>query len=267
METFVLGMSEKAFEAITSNQATRKGGVVYWNHGGILEHLIDADIQKGSEQVRALCGSSVVPFAVLGVSMLAINVRLEKIEVALRQMQSAIDKIMARTELSNLQATGHLIGRLRGTLYACHLDLQVSRMVSLAGYRKDLLEAYYSLREVANGIAGNPELLRQFVDVFHQYSQYMFLAGIAARDVTYRLGEEGAAKNLSYNIAAHSIALDGSLRSTLIQPSALFWRENNHITVALETRESAARLNSHAESLRWMSKKDIHTLVSSQIDT
>ena len=264
METFFLGMSETAFGAIQNGEATRRGGVVYWNTGGILEHLTDADIQNGSDEVKELCGTNVVPFAVLGVSMLAINNRLEKIEATLRQMQLVINKILARAELSNLQATGNLIGHLRGTLHACHLDIQEGRRERLVEYRRSLLESYYIFKEIVDGIAGNPELVRESIEIFNKYSQFMFLAGVAARDVTYRMGKKNSARDLADEFAEHAIGLERSLRMTLSQPSALFWRNDQHISVALEIRESTARLSSQAESLRLLSNKEVRILIAKQ---
>lgn len=261
VETLTLGIPEKAAAMLRAGTAYRDGGIVReFESGRIVAFLQDADAPA-----KELACANVVPLAVMGISMMAVNHRLKRIEAELRSVRNLLEDVAAGVTFANAKLDGQMFGRLLGALHSCHLDISAGNMQKLADYRHTFLEAYHQFRSVVEEVLGNPELLRRFEPVLRRYMQAMFLAGIAARDVSYRLNDVQGAQQLATEIAQQASALAEAAQKKLSAPSALFWRNDEHITLALDVRESAARLRSHEEALRVLPSSEIRRIAARQL--
>lgn len=261
VETLTLGIPEKAAAMLQAGTAYRDGGIVReFESGRIVAFLQDADAPA-----RELASANVVPLAVLGISMMAVNHRLKRIEAELRSVRNLLQDVAAGVTFANAKLDGQMFGRLLGALHSCHLDIAAGNEQKLADYRHTFLEAYHLFRSVVEEVLGNAELLRRFEPVLRRYMQAMFLAGIAARDVSYRLDDAQGAQQLALEIAREASALAETAQKRLSAPSALFWRNNEHVTLALDIRESAARLRSHEEALRVLPSSEIGKIAARQL--
>jgi hypothetical protein len=262
IETLTLGIPEKAAEMLQAGTAYRDGGIVRdLESGRIVAFLQDADAPA-----RSLASVNVVPLAVMGISMMAVAQRLRKIEAELRSLQSRIEEVEAELTLVQVKLDAELFGKLLSAIQSCHFDISASHFQKLADYRHVFLETYHRFRlVVADGI-NNPELLRRFAPVLRRNVQGMFLAGIAARDVSYRLDDAQGALQLSADISREASVLAEIAQQKLSAPSAVFWRNDEHVAFALEVRESAARLRSHELALRVLPSSEVEKIAARQLE-
>jgi hypothetical protein len=239
-------------------------------HGGVVRdsgtHRIVAHLRDADASSADLVAANVVPLAILGISAMAQNHRLKKIDAEIRKLSALMEDVAASAKLANVKLDGQLMGRLLGALHACHLELASGDTQRFAEYRQVFLEAYYQFRLTVDAIVRDPDLLRRHDACLRNYAQAMFLAGVAARDTSYRMTDHAGALHIADEVAKHSVALAAHARDRITAPSALFWRNDAHVELVLEVRESAARLTSHEETLRVLPRAAIDELGSRQLD-
>lgn len=263
VETLTLGIPEQAEAMLNAGTAYRDGGIVREiGSGRIVAFLHDAD-----NTAQGLLGANVVPLAVLGISMLAINRRLEKIEAELRDIKNMVEELILAVQLTNIKLDSQMIGKLRGAMHACHLDIKSGQMHRMSEYRQVFLEAHHQFYGLIRGIVRNHELLRRLEPVLKQYIRAMLLAGIAARDVSFQMDDEAGAIDVAKTISSHSQEIADGIGNCLKAPSSLFWQTEAHIDLALEVRESAARIKSHEEELIMLPRQELLRHLPRQLAT
>ncbi|WP_153145310.1 hypothetical protein [Dechloromonas sp. H13] len=266
-ESYLLTMTEEARKLIEAGEAHRLGGVVYSNAGRIIEHLHDVDIAQNSEiAINGLVGAAAVPIAVFGASLIAINHRLAKIEEKIQQLQDQIKEVLTELHLLNFKADAQLIGKLNGTIHACQVDLSEQRNDRLPVYRQAFIEAYNVMKSFVFAMARKADEFRTHEQVFVEYSRAMFLAGLAARDVSYRMGEEASAIEFSERLSRDAQELKSLVYGIVDTVPALLWRRDEHVDVAIEIRESQERLQSHVDMLKALPGDELQGLLTRQVN-
>jgi hypothetical protein len=259
-EELHLGYSQETRRKILSGEAYRSGGIVRETKSGkVVAILKDAD--RASERLQR---DNAVPLAVLNVSMASIQSRLEHIQAELRALRKAAERIESKVDFANLKMDGQLLGKLSGTLHACHLDIRGGHPERTVFHRAALIECYEQISYIVREAVFDSRLLRHHAPLVERYFQAACLAGVAARDLCYRLNDTEGAAHLAARVSSDALSLFSQLRSTLTAPSALFWREPAHVTLALTAKESHARLASHQEMLRFLPAEILHALISDQ---
>ncbi len=261
-ETLTLGIPEKALAMIRDGTAYRDGGIVRETDS----RQIVAFLQDADSSVSEFAKASVVPLAIMGISIMAVNHRLKLIETELRSLEDALNNIDAKIDFANVKLDGQMIGSLLGSIHACHLDISAGITHKCADYRHVFLEYCYQFRSMVEGGLNEPELFRQFEPMLQRYAQAMFLAGIAARDVSYYLNDEKGALQLATELSHQSLSLAELAHKKIKAPSALFWIEKCHMDFVSDIKESAARLKSHEEALQLLPKSEIKKLIARQLD-
>lgn len=243
-DTFTVGMSERGEALLRSGQAVRDGGVLRGKGGEIIEFLHDADGLRLPELAKSL-----VPVAVQGVAMIALDRRLQRIERELRVLCGAVAEVADGVERANVKLDSVMFGQLVGTLQACELDLAEGRVGRLAVYRHHFLMAHRSLGRVAEELCA-PARFRSRPSEVAWYIQAWAIPGIAARDVCLRLDEPDSAMVLTEQLRRDAERMSGAIDATLMDMSALCWFAPKHLACQSVASEVKARLRGHAELLR-----------------
>jgi len=260
-ETLHLGTTQYATELLEKGLAQREGGIVRnCETGRIIAFLQDVDgpLVESAQPIA-------VPLAVLGISMTAVGKRLQAIEQELQQLRAQVEDLAASTELANIKLDGMLLGKLIGDLYACDLDLAAGNRSRCSEYRQVFIQAYYQCKFVATQALESPEVLRRSGPVVHQYLQAMFLAGVAARDLSYRMNDKPGALKVANTLTEDARGIADKTRSKILARSALFWRNRQHLQLVQAADESSARLKSHQESLRELPSTELDKLIARQL--
>jgi hypothetical protein len=244
----ILGLPDNVLRGLDAGAFVRDGGVVREAaNGRIVALLRDADV--ADSPLRALLESNVVPLALQGLSMAALERRLARIEGLVRR---GLDALAADLALANLRLDAGMVGELLGNLQACALDLAAGRGERVPEYRRSLLIAYQRLRLLAAAAASDPRVLRAHPDALQQAARAALVAGVAARDLTLRLGETDAGLQLTDALSQEWNGIHERVRAALSTLRALFWIEAPHRAAAGELHESARRLEGHREMARLL---------------
>jgi hypothetical protein len=266
IDNYLLSMSEAAQKLVELGQAYRQGGVVYTSAGKILEHLHDVDVvSNANTAVQSLVSVSVVPLAIFGASMMAINHRLGKIEEKLDALKEQVKAVISLLIIDGHKLDALLIGKLIGTIRGCQMDILEQRNHRLVDHRQTLIEEYHQLKTFVFAMARSKAELKTHVDVFSQYLRAMLLAGIAARDVIYRMGEYESAIAFSNELAKDGKELSDLVIGIIKLPASQFWVREPHFDVAIDVRESSDRLASHVMLLEKLPKKELQKLLCNQL--
>lgn len=266
IDCYQLAMSEATRKAIESGDAYRKGGVVYSTSGRIIEHLHDVElVQNANPAIQALISASAVPVVVFGASLVAINHRLEKIEAAIRSIKEQLEIVIDELRTANLKLDAQAIGKLSGLIKSCQIDINEGRNSRFPDYRKEFIVLYEELKSFVFSMTNNSQFLRKQHAVFIQYARAMFLAGVAARDLSYRMGEIGTTLKLSEDIGNDSQCLNKTVLEAVDNVPALFWRQEEHLDIAIEIRESRDRLLSHIDLLKVLPKELLNPILDHQV--
>lgn len=262
-ENLTLGASAKAIAMRLAGTAYRDGGIIRERETGrIVCFLHDSDLPQFQDTTAA---STLVPVAVLGVSMNALQKRLDNIEYALRKIDEKLDAIASDTKVLNIKMDATLLGNLLGAMHACELDLAKNNTEHLSSYKNRFLECFHQFRLFSLKIAQDPTLLRSYEDALSQYSQAMVIAGVAARDLLVRMGDIVGAQTLTALIANSINELALQTEAILKKPSSLFWAERTHRATLKSLQESHARVRGHQEALRALPLSVIEAAVSKQV--
>ena len=262
-----LAISERAKQAIEAGLAFRQGGVVRWNEGKILEILQDATLLKEATPVAtSLLGASVVPMVIFSASMIAINHRLSKIENTLQELQLMLKEAISKIELINIKIDSSLIGKVNGLIHACSIDILEGRTHRFESYRQSFLENYHVLHQICNLMSKSSENLKNHFEILKNYMQAMLLTGIAARDLCYRIGENSTALFISEKISKDIENLEATMYENINSIPALIWRNDDHIDLVLEARESKERLKSHVCMLENLPHNNLQQILVNQIN-
>jgi hypothetical protein len=263
VETLTLGITENAEAMINAGTAYRDGGIVREiGSGRIVSFLHDAD-----NTARGLLEASVVPLAVLGISMLAINRRFEKIEAELQDIKNMLKELILEVQLINSKLDIQMFCKLKGAMYACHLDIKCGQLHRLSEYRHVFIETHEQFYTLSRWVITNDDLLSRHEPELKQYIRAMLLAGIAARDVSFQMDDDSGAIDVTKTISFHSQEIADVLEKCLKKTKNLFWRTEAHINLALEARESTARIRSHEQELHMLHRNEIIRNLPRQLET
>lgn len=244
-DKYYLGMSDEVKKMLLAGEAERSGGVIRrTDNKRIVAWLRDSDFEND----RALNeGQEIgaIPVALLGASFVAIHKRLAVIEGKLNQMLEKLDKVAFGVDMSNFKLDGMLLGELKGQLQACVLEIGEGRSENLITYRRKFIEKFHSIQRVVEGILSNDDLMKDSVEVFHEYLLAMILVGIAARDVSIYANEHDSSKKFSMELCDEITKIEKRLTDKIKSPSALFWQREIHLDILKSVRESRDRVLGH----------------------
>lgn len=242
--SYVVGLSDRGAALLREGKAIRTGGVLRGKGGHIIEFLNDGD----GDRIPGLM-NSLVPAAVQGVTMIVLEARLRSIERELCALRDAVDSVAEGVTRANVKLDAGFFGPLAGALQACHFELAEGRADRLCHYREEFLASHHSFARVLKELFA-PQHFRRCSAELRGYLQAWAIAGIAARDVTLRLGEEESAMSLTEQLQQEAAAMSSAIDALVTAPSALFWQTSVHLSCQAMAREVRARLDGHSDFLR-----------------
>ena len=261
IENLSLGIPEKAMEMIKAGAAYRDGGIVReLNTNKIVAFLQDAD-----HPIHHLGHANVVPLAVMGMSIVVLKRYLEKVENRLIQLAGILKSIQDDVKFANHKLDSAFFGDLLGALQSCHMEISENKTERFSHYRQCFLSAYHHAHSLLKKSLNDTNILKKHEDVLQQYYQAMVLAGIAARDISYRMGKSQSAREIAVEMAKSSEDIFSMIKGILNSPSSLFWQQPKHLEFAHQIKESTARLKSHEEMLRLLPMEEINKIIERQV--
>ena len=157
-----------------------------------------------------------------------------------------------------------MLGELRGALENCQTNIDEGRFERLPELRDKCNECYNKLKNYVENVV-RESVVRDCPDILAQYMRAMLLAGIAVRDLSYIMGEYKSTMNYSNRLLDDSKKLKDSVYDVVDSIQALFWRQDVHLDLAIEAKESYERLASHVLLLKELPAEEIKKIQTSQI--
>lgn len=243
-----LGLPPEIIDGLGLGTLVRDGGVVREASTGRLVALLrDADV--ADSPLRGLLESNVVPFALVGISMARLERALARVEDQVRRGFAALS---AQVALVDQRVEAAVAGEFLGNFQACALDLESGRVERLPEYRRLMLVSAHQFRLLVRGAVTDVRVLRASPGAVGAAVRAALVAGVAARELTFRLGERDAALGLTDVLARDWGDVHERARDALGRPASLFWIEPVHRALERELRESAHRLEAHREMARLL---------------
>lgn len=267
---FTLGMSDQAQQLVLEGKAKRIGGVVYHlvngRPRGIVEHLSDRVVaEKAQQPAQVLYADNPVPLAMLNVSLKGLNQRLAHIEEQLNALREELQTVTSLLNQLHAKFDGALLGRLKGVLWAADIALQEGNQAMLTEQRQECLIIYEQMKGVAERLC-TPEFIRTHPAVVEDYLQAMFLAGVAARDLSWHIAQEDSTRSIAQTVATDAKQLTERLESVMQGTSGLFWLERVHLNTLRCVREARDRLSGHVEALPDLTQARLQHLAVEPLD-
>lgn len=257
---YVLGMNDEVRRMLRQGEAERFGGVIRRvDNKRVVAWLRDVDLETDT----SLCPSALmgaIPIAILGASLFAINQRLMSIESKIQKVQETLEGVRTGVDASNIKLDATMLGKLRGSLQACHLEIEEKRLDNLIAYRRNFIESYNKIIYVAKELAGSARQVRERPQEIVEYLKAAILSGIAARDVSVYAGEYESARMISKQLREDMMQVHASIGGVVDAPSALFWQEESHIDALCSVIEYRKRIISHDLALCHLPKSAIEAL-------